>query len=255
VSRDDFRRELGSAFDDIAGSPSPALSDRVRSAVSEAPERKGTYWAAGLAAVLIAAVLVGVLVVANPLNRLHSAVPPVVPSPSASPANSPVPTPTPQPTPSASPVASPVATPSGYACGTTQLVGTQAPLSAYVDAVRTGSHAGYDRLTIEFNNGQPGTINVTPQNSATFNSGGGQGGTVTLAGQAGILVDMHSADAHTSYSGSTDFKTAYPVMVEVRQIEDFEGYVQWAIGLTKAACYHAYILTNPTRLVIDILNT
>jgi hypothetical protein len=42
------------------------------------------------------------------------------------------------------------------------------------------------------------------------------------------------------------------VMVEVRQIEDFEGYVQWAIGLSKAACYHAYILTNPTRLVIDI---
>jgi hypothetical protein len=251
VSRDDFRRELGSAFDDIAGSPSPALSDRVRSAVSEAPERKGTYWAAGLAAVLIAAVLVGVLVVANPLNRLHTAVPPVVPSPSASPANSPVPTSTPQPTPSASPVA----TPSVYACGTTQLVGTQAPLSAYVDAVRTGSHPGYDRLTIEFNNGQPGTINVTPQNSATFNSGGGQGGTVTLAGQAGILVDVHSADAHTSYSGSTDFKTAYPVMVEVRQIEDFEGYVQWAIGLSKAACYHAYILTNPTRLVIDIQNT
>jgi hypothetical protein len=35
-------------------------------------------------------------------------------------------------------------------------------------------------------------------------------------------------------------------------MEDFEGVVQWGLGLSKSACYRAFFLTNPTRLVIDI---
>jgi hypothetical protein len=35
-------------------------------------------------------------------------------------------------------------------------------------------------------------------------------------------------------------------------IDDFEGYTDIGLGLSKAACYHAFILTTPTRLVIDI---
>jgi AMIN domain len=131
----------------------------------------------------------------------------------------------------------------------------QAPLSAYVDDVRTGTHTGYDRITITFSNGLPGTVNLTPQNSATFASGGGQGGNVTIAGQAGILVTMNSADEHTAYSGPSDFKTGYAALAEARQIQDFEGYVQWALGLQHSACYRAFTLTNPTRLVIDIQNS
>ncbi len=249
MTREDFRRELGNAFDAISGSPSPALSDRVRSAVADAPERRGPVWIAGLAAAVIAVLLVGVLVVAN--NR-HQPVVPGAPtaSPSASAATSP--TPSPSAAPSASPSATPDTSLPPFVCtSSSSITGQGAPLSAYIDRVQTGSHAGYDRLTIEFNNGQPANIDVTPQSGTTFTQGG-SGQPVTLAGQAGILVSIHSADAHTAYSGPTDFLTGYSAMVEVRQVEDFEGYVQYGIGLSKTACYRAFILTNPTRLVIDV---
>jgi hypothetical protein len=243
VRQDDFRRELGSAIDSITGSPSPALPDRVRSAVAEAPERRGPIWIAGLAAALITAIVVGVLVVANPLRNQHPV--PVGPtsSPSASPATSPVPTS------SASPSADANLPP--FVCGTTHLDGQAPPLSALISAVRTGSHTGYDRLTFEFNNGEPATVDVTPQSGTTFTRSP-RGDMVTLAGQSGILVVIHSADAYTVYTGPTDFKTSYPVMVEETQLEDFEGYVQWGIGLSKTACYRAFFLTSPTRLVIDV---
>jgi hypothetical protein len=38
----------------------------------------------------------------------------------------------------------------------------------------------------------------------------------------------------------------------VRKVGDFEGVVQWALGLSKPACYRATIMANPARLVIDI---
>jgi hypothetical protein len=79
-----------------------------------------------------------------------------------------------------------------------------------------------------------------------------KGDQVTLIGQNGLLVIIHSADMHTSYSGSTDIKTGYATLVEVRRVEDFEGVVQLAIGVSGATCYRAFILTNPGRLVVDI---
>jgi hypothetical protein len=38
----------------------------------------------------------------------------------------------------------------------------------------------------------------------------------------------------------------------VREVQDFEGVVQWGLGLSATPCYSTVILTNPTRLVIDI---
>jgi hypothetical protein len=244
VTREDFRRELGDAFDAISGSPSPALPDRVRSALIEAPERRDPVWIAALAAAVIAVILVGVLLVGNPLGR-GSLVPGGLgkSSPGASQASAPSPSPSP------SPVTSPDANP--FACGGSfAFGGGQPPPSAFIDAVRTGTHAGYDRLTIEFKNGQPSSIEVRPQTNTTFTPPSGQ--PFKLAGQDGLLVIIHVADAHTAYSGPKDFKTGYSGMLEVRQVEDFEGYVQWGLGVSKSACYRAVILTNPTRLVIDI---
>jgi hypothetical protein len=139
-----------------------------------------------------------------------------------------------------------------FVCGSSAPIGSQnAPLSAYIDAVRTGTHAGYDRVTIEFQNGPPSSIELRQQSNSTFTQGA-SGQIVTLAGSAGLLVVIHGADEHTAYSGATDFKTNYPVLVEARQMEDFEGTVQWGLGLSKSACYRAFFLTNPTRLVIDV---
>ena len=80
---------------------------------------------------------------------------------------------------------------------------------------------------------------------------GASGQSVTLLGDSGLLVVIRGADEHTSYSGPTDFKTGYGKLREARQVEDFEGTVQWALGLSGTACYRVYVLKNPDRLVID----
>jgi hypothetical protein len=249
VSNDDFRRELGQAFDDMTGSPSAALPDRVRSSLADVPEQRGPFWIAGVAAAVIAAVVIAVLFVANPLNR-----PPTVAGPGVG--SSPTPSASPSAGPSPSAPATPDSTLPAFVCtSSTGFVAEPttpaSPPVAYIDAVRMGTHAGYDRITIEFTNGIPGKADVTPQNNATFTQGA-SGQSVTLAGSAGVLITMRGADEHTAYSGPTDIKTGYSVLVEARQVQDFEGTVQWGLGLSTSACYRAFFLTSPYRLVIDI---
>lgn len=241
MSRENFRRELNRAFEAMSGPPSPALSARVRSALNErAPARPRPFWIAGLAAALIAAIVIGVFVVANFNRHLTSVVPGTLPS--ASPSGAVTPT-----ADSSLP---------GFSCNSfsafvTDTTTAPQPPVAFIDAVRTGTHSGYDRITIEFQNGRPSSIELRTQNNSTFTQGA-SGQNVTLAGSAGLLVVIQGADEHTAYSGATDFKTNYPVLLEARQMEDFEGTVQWGLGLSKSACFRAFYLTNPTRLVIDV---
>lgn len=249
MSNENFRREIGHVFDEVAGSPSAALSDRVRSSLAEVPEQRGPFWIAGVAAAVIAAVVIGVLFVANPLNRPANSIgpgvgssptPSVSPSPGASPGTSPEPSPTPDST-----------LPPFVCASSAPISSAQAPAVAFIDDLRTGTHPGYDRLTVQFQNGQPASIELRPQPGATFTNSP-KGDQVTLTGKNGVLVIIHGADLHTSYSGSTDIKTGYATLVEVRQLEDFEGVVQLGLGVSGATCYRAFILSNPSRLVIDI---
>ncbi len=246
MTRESFRRDINKEFDAISGSPSPALSARVRSALAQdAPARTGPFWMAGLAAALIAVIVIGVLVVAN-FNRHQTGSVPAT-QPSASPSASA--TVTPSPSPAQTPPDSNL--PPFVCANATALTGTQSPAVAFVNAVRTGTHPGYDRVTIEFNNGEPAEVDVSTQTGTKFTQGA-SGQTITLNGSAGVLVIIHGADEHTAFTGSIDIKPGYSVLLELRQVEDFEGTVQWGLGLSKSACYRVFFLTNPARLVIDI---
>jgi hypothetical protein len=245
VTNENFRRELNQVIDDMAGTPSAALPDRVRSSIAVVPEQRGPFWIAGIAAAVIAAVVIGVLVVANPLNRPSNAVGPGIgssPTPSAASSPSPSPSVSPTPDPSLPP----------FVCASTAPISSaQAPAVVFINDLRTGTHPGYDRLTVQFQNGQPASIELRPQSGAVFTNSP-KGDQVTLVGKNGILVIIHGADLHASYSGSRDLKTGYVALVEVRQVEDFEGVVQLALGVSGATCYRAFVLTNPDRMVIDI---
>jgi hypothetical protein len=208
-----------------------------------------------LAAALVAAFVVASVFLANSPNRPQPAIrtavvttalgtaPAVAPSPSAAPSLVP-----------AAPVLTPAANLLKFGCVSTTFNNSKAPLSALVDAVRIGAHTGYDRLTIQFQNGQPGSIALTPQSGTTFLRSP-RGDHVTLAGRSGILITLFSSDGHTAYSWPTDIKTGDSGLVEVREIQDFEGYVQYALGISGPACYHVSILSNPTRLVVDVQTT
>jgi hypothetical protein len=246
VTNENFRRELNQVIDDMAGTPSAALPDRVRSSIAVVPEQRGPFWIAGIAAAALAAIVVGVLFVANPLNRPPSTAGPVGSSPTPAASASP------SPNPSATPSVPPDSSLPPFVCASSAPITTSTPpLSAYIDALRTGTHPGYDRLTVEFQNGQPGSIELRQQSGTTFMTSP-KGDQVILAGKNGILVVIHGADMHASYTGSIDLKTGYATLVEVREVEDFEGVVQLALGVSGATCYRAFILTIPTRLVIDV---
>jgi hypothetical protein len=248
VSNEDFRRELNQVFDDVSGSPSSSLRDRVRSSVATAPEARGPYWIAAVAACLIAVLIVGVLLINGPLKRPTS-----IAGPQSSPAASP--SPFLSQTPTASPSASASATP--FACTANDFVFKQTtpaqptPPVAFISALRTGTHGTYDRVTIEFVNGIPHDIQVSAPGSTTFTQSP-SGQTATVKGEHGILVVIHGADLHSSYNGSIDIVTGYATLAEVKRVEDFEGVVQLGLGVNGSGCYRAFWLSNPDRLVIDI---
>jgi hypothetical protein len=110
---------------------------------------------------------------------------------------------------------------------------------------------GYDRVVVQFQNGQPGSISIVPQAGTTFNQSP-SGQAVKIGGRHGILVIIRGADAHTAYAGARDFKTGYPGLAELRVLEDFEGQVSLGLGVSQTACYKATVLANPVRLVIDV---
>jgi len=243
MSREDFRSDLRGAFESISGPSSPSLSARVHEALVEAPERRGgPVWLAGVAVAVIAVILVGILFVAGPLSRRQ-----ILPIPGASPS--------PSASPSVSPTASPTPIDSGPAFVCTgafsPIAGNAPPTTAYVDAVRVGTHTGYDRITIEFKNGQPTSVEIKPQGNTTFTQDA-SGQKFVLQGSKGLLIVIHGADEHTDYSGATDFKTGYQGLQEARQMGDFEGVVQWGLGTSSMGCYRVFFLANPVRLVIDV---
>ena len=251
MSDENFRRDLNRAFDEVAGSPSSNLRDRVRTAVVAAPERRGAYWIAAAAAVVIATLLVGVLVVSGPLGRGTSPVAPprTTSSPQVTPSAEPTLTPSPEATPSAQPTYSCVAQSFVFKATTPP---TSASPVAFISALRTGAHSGYDRVTVEFANGVPHDVQVSAPFDGTSFTMSPSGRQVTLKGSRGILVTIHGSDMHTSYSGPADIVTGDPALAEVRQVQDFEGVVQLGLGINGTGCYKVTWLTNPDRLVIDV---
>ena len=80
--------------------------------------------------------------------------------------------------------------------------------------------------------------------------------TVDIAGDATLLVAvaawMPSMEGD-GYSGPTQITPAnVEHLLELRQVENFEGMHQWAIGLDEERPFSVALLDSPPRLVIDI---
>ena len=109
----------------------------------------------------------------------------------------------------------------------------------------------YDRFVLQFDPIVP-TYTVKRQAKPVFTQGG-SGQSVTLSGTSGVLVTVHSATGATTFTGPTDLMhPEFQVLKEARQVQDFEGYVSWGLGLSKPACMRVFTLTDPARLVVDL---
>jgi hypothetical protein len=152
-------------------------------------------------------------------------------------------TPSPSPVPSAS-----TTPPSGFGLGS---VSGGSVSGADVTAVSVGRQSGYDRFVIEFSGGVP-NYSVTPQSNATFTRSP-KGDQVTLVGTSGVLIVVHSVTNWSSYSAPTSFQPGYPYLRQALQVENFEGYQQWALGVQGTAYVRVITLGSPDRLVVDVV--
>ena len=118
-------------------------------------------------------------------------------------------------------------------------------------AARVAEQLTYDRFVLQFDPIVP-TYSVKRQAKPVFPLGA-SGQTVSLAGTAGILVTVHSANGTTTFTGERDIlHTEYKVLKEARQTQDFEGYVSWGLGISQPVCIRAFTLDNPARLIVDL---
>ncbi len=122
--------------------------------------------------------------------------------------------------------------------------------------VRIGLHpeqGGWDRIVFEFDRDLPaGEISYVDKSQVVSC---GPGEVVPIQGQAVLSVRL-LAQAHNDAGMSTidprDFPGQGGVITEVKMYCDFEGHVNYAIGLKARQPFKVTTLTNPRRLVIDI---
>jgi hypothetical protein len=145
-------------------------------------------------------------------------------------------------TPAADPDQAPEASLPAFACQGDQAGGGAA--GGTITAVRTASHAGFDRFVLQFAAGVPG-YHVDRQAGARFTRDGrGQG-------SAGILVRLFPASVAPSFAGPPDL-VGLPALREARVVGDYEGYVSWGLGLAQQPCMRVFTMSNPARLVVDV---
>lgn len=176
------------------------------------------------------------------------------PTATSSASSSPAASATPQESPSPTATATPQPTsqlPAGFTCADASGGSEQA--GSNVVGVRIGQHDGYDRLVIEFSAAIP-SYKVQLRSGTSFTESP-RGQTVTLSGTNGVLVVVHPVFNWTSYSGPFAFKPGFPILREARQIENFEGYQQWALGIQGTPCLRVTTLASPSRLVVDVATT
>lgn len=167
------------------------------------------------------------------------------PTTSAAATATPAPTSAPSATPSAAPTSGP---PAGFAYSDFS-GGTPGAGSAVV-TVRVGMHDGYDRFAVEFSGTIP-AYTIKRQAGTTFTESP-KGTSVSLAGTNGLLVTLQPVAGWTSYAGPTRLSQDFPFLVEARQVQNFEGVQQWALGVQGEPALRVTTLDAPSRLVIDV---
>lgn len=166
--------------------------------------------------------------------------------------------------------AHPAATPAPHATppvsdgGTlTPSPGTPAPsraclqAGAYLVSIRTGQHAGFDRVVFEFSGGLPSYQAGLVQSVDTDP----KGDKIPLAGQARLRGVFRGASAWCPQPASKTYPQPavltpfYRQLLVVSAAGDFEHVLSFGIGTAARGAYRIYSLRGPDRVVLDVSDT
>lgn len=127
--------------------------------------------------------------------------------------------------------------------------------------IRTGRHDCYDRIVIElqpsdhpFPARSPGYWVRYQDDPIDVGESGEQ--FVELKGDANLLITVEAwmtTMEGTGYQGPTDITVGGDSVIEQLYLtHDFEGVHTWAVGLDRERPFQVTVLTNPTRVVVDV---
>jgi len=109
-----------------------------------------------------------------------------------------------------------------------------------------------DTLVFKFFAGTP-QYTITPQANAHF-SQDASGAPVNLAGTAGVRILFQGFRGfRPNYTGPKTLTSTGPLLLQVAQIGDFEGYVSFGVGLSAPGC--ATVASNGTTLTLKFIKT
>lgn len=120
--------------------------------------------------------------------------------------------------------------------------------------VRTGSHDGYDRVVVEFEQGTP---ELTLNRASPPFTQDASGAPIAVDGTSFLRLSMRGGTKQTdagtsSYDGPTDLDPDLPDLVDLVEGGDFERQSTWYLGLSSEACVRVTLLDDPPRVAIDV---
>lgn len=131
----------------------------------------------------------------------------------------------------------------------------QEPGHATLVGVRAARQPGFERIVFEFADRVPRHEVKLVTDPAQC----GSGDPVTVSGSTTLVARFRSTVAHR-FEGerpivtvpARDIAPALPQVKQLKQICDFEGEVEWVIGLAERRPFTVSTLAAPPRIVIDI---
>jgi hypothetical protein len=182
------------------------------------------------------------------------------PSPSASASASVLPSPseTASPSPpqaSIVPTPTPTAPDEGWICGLPVTLAATGGVVAHTTDVRVATHSGYDRIVFEYlEDGTPAFEMRTASPPFTQDASGLP---MTVSGSPVMQITLNGAtkladDGSLTYTGPTNFQPGDPQLTQLIERGDFEAVNSWYVGFNGGSCIRAAVLTDPSRIVIDL---
>jgi hypothetical protein len=153
------------------------------------------------------------------------------------------------------PIATPTAPDEGWICGLPVTLAATGGVVAHTTDVRVGTHVGYDRIVFEYlEDGTPAFEMRTARPPFTQDASGLP---MTVNGSPVMQITLNGAtkmadDGSLTYTGPTEFEPRFAQLVHLIERGDFEAVNSWYVGFSGGDCIRAAVLTDPSRLVIDL---
>ena len=153
------------------------------------------------------------------------------------------------------PTSEPTPSEASWICGLPVTLAASGGSIAHTADIRVGTHPGYDRIVFEYvEDGSPAFEIRTTRPPFTQDASGAP---MTVHGSTYMAITLNGAtklgdDGSLTYTGPTDFQPAFPQLVHLTERGDFEALNSWYVGLDGGNCLRAALLTDPSRIVIDV---